>query len=43
MRLHKTNMDRSQARIIGLGDKNEQLFKKIIDLAIIQLCKSKSI
>ena len=36
-------MDRSQARIIGLGDKNdEQIFKKMIDLAIIQQDKSKS-
>jgi len=39
----KINMDRSQARIIGLVDKNEQIFKKMIDLAIIQQDKSKSI
>jgi thioredoxin 1 len=38
----KINMDRSQARIIGLGDKNEQIFKKIVDLAIVQQDKSKS-
>ena len=39
----KINMDRSQARIIGLGDKNEKIFKKMIDFAIIQQGKSKSI
>jgi len=39
----KINMDRGQARIIGLGDKNEKIFKKMIDFAIIQQGKSKSI
>ncbi len=40
----KVSTDRSQARIIGLNGKNdEQIFKKMIDLAIIQQDKSKSI
>ncbi len=33
-------MDRSQARIIGLGDKNEQIFKKLLILTLFSWVKA---
>ena len=39
----RSNTDRAQARIIGLSDKNEKMFERIIDFALIQQGKSKFI
>jgi hypothetical protein len=39
----KVSTDRSQARMIGLnGTNDEQMFEKIIDLALVQDGKDKS-
>lgn len=36
------SMDRSEARFVGLNESNEKVFKKVLDLALIQQSKDKS-